>query len=123
MTTLTDHPKISDYKMELAESYGILRQPEFDLGDIVGRILDWSGCILGVVLHGAAGPWFTREHKKLGGLLLGIPDTAYNHWIHRFDLLQIAMFGRDTPAEEPPTQEDRVKITPKKRNAARGADK
>ena len=63
MITLTDHPKFADYKFELAKSHGILRQPEFDLGDIPGRILDWSDCILGVLLHGAAGPWFTKEHK------------------------------------------------------------
>lgn len=126
MATLTDHPKFAEYKLELAETHGILRQPEFDLNDVPGKILDWSGCILGVMLHGAAGPWFTREHKALGGLVLGIPDAAYDHWIHRFDLLRIAMFGRDAPVEEPPsdheTQQDRVRVTLKNRNAARGTD-
>ena len=128
MITLTDHPRLADYKRELAESHGILRQPEFDLGDMPGRILDLPGCILGVVLHGAAGPWFTREHKALGGLMLGIPDIAYDHWVHRFDLLRIASFGRDEPIEEPQpdepdAQEDRVNVTPKKRNAEKGADR
>jgi hypothetical protein len=128
MATRSDHPRLADYKRELSESYGILRQPEFDLGDLPGRILDLSGCILGVVLHGAAGPWFTREHKALGGLILGIPDTAYEHWVHRFDLLQIARFGREEPIEEPqpagePSQEDRVNVTPKNRNAAKRTDR
>jgi len=125
--TLTDHPRIADYKQELAESHGILRQLERDLGDMGGRILDWSGCILGVLLHGVAGPWVTREHKALGNLLLGIPDTNYNHWIYRFDLLQIARFGREMPIEDPPTeqptQEDRVEVTPKRKNTKKGADK
>jgi hypothetical protein len=128
MSTLTDHPKVTDYKIELAESHGILRQPEIDLGDIAGRILDWSGCILGVDLHGATGPWFTKEHKQLGGLILGIPDAAYDHWIHRFDLLHIAMFDsvpslNESLSEQPVNQEDRVIVTRKKKNsAAKGAD-
>src|SRR5207248_8382380 len=70
MITLTDHPRLADYKRELAESHAILRQPEFDLGDMPGRILDLPVCSLGVVLHGAAGAWFTREHQGLGGLML-----------------------------------------------------
>jgi hypothetical protein len=121
MTTVSDHPQFADYKLELAQSHGILRQLELDLADMPGRILDWSGCILGVLLHGAAGPWFTREHKALGGLLLGIPDSAYNHWVIRFDLFRLAMYGRDLIPDDLPsedvTQEDRVSVTLKKKNS------
>jgi hypothetical protein len=123
MLTLSDHPRVSDYKIELAKSYGVLRQLELDLGDIPGRIRDWSGCLLGVLLHGASGPWFTREHKSLAGLMLGVPDSAYDHWVIRIDLHRIAMFGAepepyqaDNGASEHDIQKDNVTVTPKKKS-------
>ena len=125
MLTLTDHPRASDYKVQLAESHGILRQIEFDLGDILGRILDWDDCILAVVLHGATGPWFTKDHKKLGGLMLGIPDASYNHWVRRFDLMRLALTGDNWEADEPaeaPVQQDRVTVTLKNKNQAAGEE-
>ena len=121
MVTLTHHPHFADCKLELAQSNGILRQLEPDLADILGRILDWSGCILGILLHGAVGPWFTRKHKALGGLVLGISDSAYDHWVLRFDLHQLAMYGRDFAPDDVPSegeaQEDQVNVTLKKKNA------
>jgi len=123
MISLSDHPALADYKKKLATTYGVLRQLEFDFGDIPARILDWSG-ILGVLLHGAAGPRFTEEHKALGGLVLGIPDAEYNSWVLRFDLLQIAMSGEaskqdEAATEAETTQPDRVRVTLKRKNIAK----
>ncbi|TRC87669.1 hypothetical protein FJV80_13130 [Mesorhizobium sp. WSM4310] len=123
IVTITDHPQTADYKVALSDLNSYVRQLELDLGDQPGRILDWSGCVLAVVLHGAAGPRFSREHKCLGGLMLGVPDAAYRQWTMRLDLHQIAMFGR-APVEkigtpEPHPQRDRVIILPKKKNSSR----
>jgi hypothetical protein len=119
--TLDDHPATADYKVELADLHGFVRQLELDLGDQPNRIRDWSGCLLGVILHGAAGPKFDREHKSLGRAMLAIPDAAYSHWIMRIDLQSIAMFGRELPAgddlDDLATQEDQVLVTPKRRNS------
>jgi hypothetical protein len=60
--------------------------------------------------------------------MLGIPDAAYQQWVVRFDLHDIAMFGRGhvdrddhvaTKVREP-IQEDRVIVTPKRRNYEEG---
>lgn len=124
MLTLDESPRASDYKRELADSHGLIRQLELDLGDQPYRIRDWSGCILTVLLHGASGPNFTREHKALGGLMLGVPNSAYNYWTMRLDLLRIAMFGfGEAPAEPPPksdddgSQTDNVRVTLKKKKS------
>jgi hypothetical protein len=93
MLTLTDSPRTSEYKRERADAHGFVRQLQLDLGDQPHRVRDWSGTALAVLLHGAAGPEFTRDHKTLGGLLLGVPDAAYEHWTMRLDFLSIAMFG------------------------------
>lgn len=89
----SEKPRASDYKRELADTHGLIRQLELNLGDQPSRILDWSGDILAVLLHGAAGPKFTRGHRALGGLTLAIPDAAYSMWVMRLDLHDIAMFG------------------------------
>lgn len=124
MLTLDENPRASEYKMELADSHGLIRQLELDLGDQPYRIRDWSGCILVVLLHGAAGPNFTREHKALGGLMLGVPDAGYNYWTMRLDLLRVAMFGFGEASIEPPhaseergTQTDDVYVTLKKKTS------
>ena len=59
--TLHDSPHASDYKVELADVNGIVRQMELDLGDRPQRVRDWSGCHLAVLLHGASGPGFSRR--------------------------------------------------------------
>ncbi|WP_050425895.1 hypothetical protein [Bradyrhizobium tropiciagri] len=118
--TLRDHPATADYKVALADVHGFVRQLELDLGDMADRIRDWSGCVLAVLLHGAAGPKFNPENKSLGRVMLAVPDAAYTHWITRLDLQEIAMFGRTVPIEEEieaeVTQEDQVVVTPKRRN-------
>ncbi|MCP3460653.1 hypothetical protein [Bradyrhizobium sp. CCGUVB23] len=118
--TLDDHPAVADYKVELSDVHGFVRQLELDLGDQPGRIRDWSGCVLAVLLHGAAGPKFNRDHKSLGRAMLAVPDAAYSHWVTRLDLQTIARFGRGLPNADDrdiqSTQEDQVVVTPKRRN-------
>ncbi|WFU84829.1 hypothetical protein QA645_19435 [Bradyrhizobium sp. CIAT3101] len=118
--TLDDHPAVADYKIELSDVHGFVRQLELDLGDQPHRIRDWSGCVLAVLLHGAAGPRFSRQDKALGRAMLAIPDAAYSHWTTRLDLQTIAMFGRVLPNEADRdieiAQEDHVRVTPKRRN-------
>ena len=131
MVSLSDHPRTSDYKVGLAESNSLTLQYELDLGDQPHRIRERSGCILGVLLHGCSGPRFIREHKGLGGLMLGVPDAAYESWILRLDLHRIAMFGLDdVPAagcsaaspgpSDPAVQTDDVQVTLKRKGRARG---
>jgi hypothetical protein len=120
--TLDDEPKVADYKLELAEVHGLVRQLSLELGDQSHRIRDWSGCVLGVLLHGPAGPKFTQRHKILGSLMIGVPDVAYSQWLIRLDLHRLAMLGRTgIPAAqvENALQPDNVNVTRKKRNARR----
>lgn len=110
-TALGEAPRAAEYKRQLADLHGFVRQLELDLGDQPHRIRDWSGCVLAVLLHGSAGSRFTKEHCALGGLMLGVPDAAYRNWVLRLDLHQIAMFGREEPEkhkEEAPMQTDKV---------------
>jgi hypothetical protein len=121
--TLEDDPRVSEYKRELAESHGLVRQLELELGDRPVKNQDWSGCVLGVLLHGAAGPRFTREHRALGALMLAIPDASYSNWILRLDLHSMAINGYgfevddrdDTELHQP----DKVHVTLKRRNIER----
>lgn len=118
---LNTAPSAADYKAELADMHGFVRQLELDLGDQPARVRDWSGCVLGVVLHGPAGRKFDREHKALGTIMLAAPDAAYRQWVLRLDLKTLAMFGRNPEAmpdleEEILDQDDNVVVTPKKRN-------
>lgn len=129
MLTLGDAPRTSDYKKELASSYGVIRQLELDLRDQPNRILDWSGDVLAVLLHGSAGPSFTRRDRALGGVMLGVPNDAYTMWEVRLDLLQIAMFGEDASFTNKPVsddasalQRDEVVVVPKRKIAATGTD-
>jgi hypothetical protein len=119
--SLGAQPTAADYKVELAEMHGFVRQLELDLGDQPNRIHDWSGCVLGVALHGPAGRKFDRDNKALGTIMLAAPDASYSHWVLRFDLETLAMFGRNPEADLPSEdetleQDDNVFVTPKKRN-------
>ena len=119
-----DRPQIADYKKELADLHGFVRQLELDLGDLPLRIRDWTGCIFAVLLHGAAGPKFTREQKSLGNMMLAVPDADYQQWIHRFDLKEIALFGRKLATDDNAkfsygNQADNVIVQPKKKNSVR----
>jgi hypothetical protein len=122
MRSLADAPRATEYKRALADTHSLIRQLELDLGDQPRRIIDWSGCILGVLLHGPAGPRFTRDHKSLGGLMLGVPNAAYTEWMVRLDLHDVAMFGLRGAMREPSTvnagtvQSDHVNVTLKKKH-------
>jgi hypothetical protein len=118
--TLGDEPSTSDYKLQLADIHGFVRQLELDLGDQPSRILDWSGCLLGVLLHGASGRRFNREQKSLGSAMLAVPDASYSQWVLRLDLHSIAMFGRNAPKDDNGSdiaQDDEVIVTSKRRNS------
>jgi hypothetical protein len=130
MLELTDYPRATDYKRELADTHGVIRQLELNLGDQPGRILDWSGGVLAVMLHAPAGPRFTREHRALGGLLLAVPDASYSYWTMRLDLHRIAMHGfgiaEEIAVPVPPTappgaQPDNVVVKLKKKSRTTGA--
>jgi len=122
--SLTEAPRASEYKRELAASHGLICQLELDLGDQPHRIRDWSGTVLAVLLHGASGPKFSQDDRALGGLMLGVPDSAYSHWVVRLDLHQLAMFGMPAEPEwtaseaDEPVQRDNVNVTLKKRHRA-----
>ena len=116
---LLDRPKVADYKRSLAEVHGAVRQLELDLGDKPYAVSDWSGCVLCVLLHGAAGPRFTQPHRMLGGLFLAVPDASYSQWVLRLDLHRLAMFGSEKPEVAEPAaaegnQPDLVVVTRKK---------
>jgi hypothetical protein len=117
----TDHPQTAEYKRELADAHGLIRQLELELADQPRRISDWSGCILAALLHAPRGPKFTEVDRSLGALMLAVPDAAYRNWIVRLDLHRVAMYGFAPPdatrAEQPPTQRDNVTVTPKKRDS------
>jgi hypothetical protein len=122
--SLADRPHTADYKEELANTHGLVRQLELELGDQPKRIHDWSGCILAALLHAPAGPAFTKSDRSLGALMLAVPDAAYRNWTVRLDLHRVAMFGfapfeadRD---DETIVQPDNVIITPKSRRASTG---
>jgi hypothetical protein len=124
--TLTDRPHTADYKKELADAHGLVRQLELELADQPKRIYDWSGCILAALLHAPAGPAFTKSDRALGALMLAVPDAAYRNWTVRLDLHRVAMFGfapfETEPDTETPVQEDNVIVTSKNRNAATGTE-
>ena len=116
---LSDRPKAAEYKLRLADVHGAVRQLELDLGDRPHAVRDWSGCVLCVLLHGAAGPRFNRPHRMLGGLFLAVPDAYYSQWVLRLDLHELAMFGsgKSGPAEQAASagsQPDLVVVTRKK---------
>jgi len=56
--------------------------------------------------------------------MLGVPDSAYSHWVVRLDLHQLAMFGMPAEPEwtaseaDEPVQRDNVNVTLKKRHRA-----
>lgn len=122
-----DRPEVADYKIDLATAHGFVRQLELDLGDRVLPAQDWSGCILAVILHGQTSTHFTRDGMMSRNLILGVPDAAYESWVLRLDLHDLAMFGRRgveiierSPSfNETVGQEDEVIVKPKRRNRFR----
>jgi hypothetical protein len=127
---LLDHPRESAYKRELADAHSLIRQLELDLGDQPNRILDWSGQVFAVLLHGAAGYWFSERDKQLGALMLAVPDAAYGSWVMRIDITRLAVYGSQADAttdvpvkeEQKPIQEDVVFVALRDKKDATGTD-
>jgi len=112
---LDDAPRAADYKTELADANGLIRQLELDLGDDPKRSIDWNGQVFAVFLHGSYGAKFSRRDRALGGLMLAVPNAHYDSWVTRIDLRQAAMFGRTADEHAArsavhPEQEDRVVV-------------
>ncbi len=126
-SSLRDGPQSAEYKRTLANTHGLVRQLELDLGDQPWRILDWSGSIVGVLLHAPAGRGFSQQETMLGGLMLGVPNERYDSWLTRLDLTKLAMHGvSEVPEEEAPAaapvgiQEDAVRVVLKSRKTSTG---
>ena|SRR5579863_3832038 len=128
---LLDHPRESAYKRELADAHALIRQLELDLGDQPNRILDWSGQVFAVLLHGAAGYWFSERDKQLGALMLAVPDAAYGSWVMRIDITRLAVYGSQEDAmadnmavkeDQKPVQEDAVFVALRGKKEATGTD-
>lgn len=125
----TGGPQTAEYKKRLADTHCLIRQLELDFGDQPKRILDWSGSVVAVLLHGAD---LLRLHlgtKPFGGLMLGVPNEKYDSWMLRLDLTKLAIHGADadTPQGEeilrekqPPTQEDAVRVTLRRKKKSTG---
>jgi hypothetical protein len=120
-----DKPKAAAYKTEISRYNGVVTQLELDLGDRPLNLLDWSDGVLAVLLHGASGARFSERDCELGALMLAIPDAAYENWIMRLDLHDIALFGTQ-PVDgakafnQENVQEDRVVVKRKlKKNKIR----
>lgn len=106
-------PVAADYKRALVGTHNITRQLELDLGDIPGRIHDWSGDIVATILHGAAGHSFDAKSRGLGVLRIGVADGSYDSWIVNHDVTDFAMEGRPVPdfgTEENQEQTDRTRV-------------
>jgi hypothetical protein len=78
---LTDGPQTAQYKKQLADTHCLIRQLELDLGDQSKRILDWSGSVVAVLLHGADLLRLRFGEKPFGGLMLGVPNEKYDSWV------------------------------------------
>jgi hypothetical protein len=122
-----EEPQTAAYKIDLANTHGLIRQLELDLGDQPHRIIDWSGSVMAVLLHGAAGPRFSERDKALGGLMLGVPNERYDSWLVRLDLTKLAIHGvgADAPEQRSETrtatvQEDAVHVTLRPRKESTG---
>jgi hypothetical protein len=108
-------PYVADYKRSLAGTHNVTRQLELDLGDIPGKINDWSGEVLATLLHGHAGALFTKEQRALGVLRVGVADGSYDSWVVNQDITEFAVEGRGasiigTRDADAVAQQDRTKV-------------
>lgn len=106
-------PIVADYKAQLAGTYNVTRQLELDLGDLPGRIHDWSGDVVATILHGHVGDRFDAEHRGLGALRIAVADGSYDSWIIDVRLTELALQGRGLPdfgCERVQSQMDRTRV-------------
>lgn len=120
-----EKPRAAAYKQEISRYAGVITQLELDLGDRPPQLLDWSDGTLAVLLHGTCGGHFSERDCELGALMLAVPDAAYENWVMRLDLHDIALFGNaridnDRASQHENVQEDRVIVKRKlKKNKIR----
>lgn len=123
--SLMDEPSPADYKSNLASVNCFVRQLELDLRDRPRAIVDWSGGVLAVLLHGAAGGGFSERQSALGGLMLAMPDADYRHWISRLDVRNLAVTEERRRADKSgafgstQSQPDNVIVTTRKKGSGR----
>ncbi len=108
-------PYVADYKRSLSSTYNVTRQLELDLGDIPGKVNDWSGEVLATLLHGHAGSLFTKEQRALGVLRVAVADGSYDSWVVNQDITEFAVEGRGasiigTRDADALVQPDRTKV-------------
>ncbi len=117
-------PYAADYKRSLAGTYNMTRQLELDLGDIPGKVCDWSGDVLATLLHGFAGSLWTHEQRALGSLRVAVADGSYDSWLVNQDVTELAVEGRRNSSigdRDKQVQQDRTRVT--LRQEARKKDK
>lgn len=114
MHDLSHKPSFAVFKRGLAQANSAIRQLELDLGDRPVYTADWSGCHLGVLLHGCRGDEFTRTGTDLSMFRIGFPNAAYDSWIWNKDVLsgQVSddLGWTKVPVGKPPKQHDKVAV-------------
>lgn len=114
MYDLTHKPTFATYKQRLALANTAIRQLELDLGDRPIRNADWSGCHLGVLLHGCRGDAFTQTGTGLNMFWLAFPNSAYDSWVWSKNVLSGELSDdlgwTNTQAGTPPKQYDKVAV-------------
>jgi len=114
MRDLTHQPAFTTYKRELALANTAIRQLELDLGDRPIHSADWSGCHLGVLLHGCRGDAFTRTGTGLSMFRLAFPNSAYDSWVWSKNVLSGQLSDdlgwTKISAGTPPKQHDKVAV-------------
>lgn len=114
MHDLTHRPAFAAYKQGLARANSAIRQLELDLGDRPFHTADWSGCHLGVLLHGCRGDAFTRTGTGLSMFRMGFPSAAYDSWVWTKDVLSGQLSDdlgwTKVPMGKPPKQYDKVAV-------------
>lgn len=111
---LGQHPVFAAYKQRLAQANSAIRQLELDLGDRPVHTADWSGCHLGVLMHGCRGDAFTRTSTGLSMLKIGFPNSAYDSWVWSKDVLSGQLSDdlgwTKVSTGKPPHQYDKVAV-------------
>lgn len=114
MYDLSHKPAFAAYKQGLAQANSAIRQLELDLGDRPVYTSDWTGCHLGVLLHGCRGDAFTRTGTDLSMFRIGFPNAAYDSWIWNKDVISGQVSDElgwiKAPVGKPPKQHDKVAV-------------
>ncbi|GAA4226299.1 hypothetical protein GGQ68_004750 [Sagittula marina] len=111
---LSHRPAVAAYKQRLAGTNSAIRQLEMDLGDRPVLQADWTGCHLGVLLHGCRGDAFTRTGTGLNMFRIAFPNSSYDSWVWNKDVLSSQLSDdlgwTKSPADRAPKQFDKVAV-------------